>query len=238
MSQLALYSAHLLLHPQLTKALKVLSTTVGRDKTYRLIQYFSRIIAFHLLRSGRKQDALKFDGLKGGLGILRKGLRIGKPLEHVQSAVKLSAQGPKVGLSGGASGAAEVERLVQICRQVAYAGYLSTDMVLYLQSIKFLSLPPAKLTQTATISNRLWLSGIVLSVVSGMAGLVRVRKEAQRLALVVDEKAEGDRTKSKALSAQKTALNNQLLLDSLDFFIPANNLGYTHLSDGTVGAVG
>ena len=80
------------------------------------------------------------------------------------------------------------------------SGYLSTDMIVYLQSIKFLTLPPSKLNQTATLSNRLWLTGIVLSLVSGGAGLVRVRKEGQRLALVVEEKGEGG-VKSKALIA-------------------------------------
>jgi len=75
-------------------------------------------------------------------------------------------------------------------------------MIIYLQSIKFLTLPSSKLTQTATISNRLWLTGIVLSLLSGAAGLVRVRKEGQRLALVVEEKGDGEgKAKTKALSA-------------------------------------
>lgn len=31
---------------------------------------------------------------------------------------------------------------------------------------------------------------------------------------------------------------SQATLDALDFFIPANNLGYVNLSEGTVGAIG
>lgn len=36
----------LVLHPALTSSLKVGSTTVGRDKLYRTIQYLARFLAF------------------------------------------------------------------------------------------------------------------------------------------------------------------------------------------------
>ena len=215
MASLALYSSHLVLHPQLTRALKVLSTTVGRDKvssifppllstlpgipsssalarlcalssatrasyalgppgtlrmtmlshcraqplhtrspesrlqprppprlssssrppplsppfpclslqTYRLIQYFARLLAWHYLRTSdsvyKTNHADKWTALKAGLATLRKGLRIGKPLEHLQTAVKLSAQMPRSISAGG--GAAEMERVLQVARQMAYA---------------------------------------------------------------------------------------------------------------------
>lgn len=72
-------------------------------------------------------------------------------------------------------------------------------MLIFLQSTKFLSLPPTKVVRIAELSNRFWLGGITLSLLSGAAGLVRVRKEANRLALVIDEKIDGDRTKAKVL---------------------------------------
>lgn len=37
--------------------LKLLSTTIGRDKIYRLIQYFSRFLAFYL---GKMSPSLEF----------------------------------------------------------------------------------------------------------------------------------------------------------------------------------
>lgn len=45
---------------------------------YRFIQYFSRLIAWYLLRSGNKDTALRFDGLKSGLA----GGRKSRPISH------------------------------------------------------------------------------------------------------------------------------------------------------------
>lgn len=65
--------AHILLHPHLTQSLKVLATTVGRDKVYRLVQYLARLISWSVLKAGgEKEIAMRWDGLKGGLANGRK----------------------------------------------------------------------------------------------------------------------------------------------------------------------
>ncbi|CDZ96761.1 Peroxisomal biogenesis protein (peroxin) [Phaffia rhodozyma] len=236
MSSLALYPAQLILHPQVTQSLKVLSTTVGRDKLYRLIQYFARIVAWYLLRQGDKEGAIRWTGLKGGLTVGRKLMRVFKPVEHLQLAIK-ATQAPPANLSSSAGKAAEIERIAQVARQVAYAGYLTTDSVVYLQGIKFLNLNPDKFARTSKVSQRFWLAGILLSLISSAAGVVKVRKEAKRASLTVDNE-KGDGARSKALVAQRSALFTQIVQDSLDAFIPASNLGLVELQDGTVGAIG
>lgn len=35
------------------------STTIGRDKAIRLIQYFSRFLAFHLAKNGHSKDLIQ-----------------------------------------------------------------------------------------------------------------------------------------------------------------------------------
>jgi len=53
--------------------LKYTATTVGRDKIYRGIQYFSRFLAWYLLRQGyTKETVARFNSLKKTLGLSRK----------------------------------------------------------------------------------------------------------------------------------------------------------------------
>lgn len=147
----------------------------------------------------------------------------------------------------------------------ASSGYLSTDVVLWLQFAKVVRLPAARLAEISKLSNRCWLAGIALSLASGCAGLVRVRREARRSALVRGEKeveTKGliacvlvpshsfslDRARGLTLrtflspaaapSSQRAQLGAQLAQDALDLFIPASNLGLVALNDGQVGAIG
>lgn len=53
--------------------LKFTATTVGRDKLYRGVQYFSRFLAWYLLRQGAsKETVARFNNLKKTLGLSRK----------------------------------------------------------------------------------------------------------------------------------------------------------------------
>lgn len=79
-------------------------------------------------------------------------LRLVKPLEHLQTAITtantpvyvsslpcyMTIDGPLRKSSSLAPVASNVAQLAQIARQLCYAGYLSTDMIVWLQSIKFL----------------------------------------------------------------------------------------------------
>lgn len=63
----------LVLHPVISSTLKVGSTTVGRDKLYRTIQYFARFLAFYCLRKGYTNETVaKLQALKSALGLSRK----------------------------------------------------------------------------------------------------------------------------------------------------------------------
>lgn len=67
-------------------------------------------------------------------------LRLVKPLEHLQSAVAFANTPiPAQNLAPYASATAQ---FAQIARQLCYAGYLSTDMIVWLQSVKFLRVAP------------------------------------------------------------------------------------------------
>lgn len=53
--------------------LRFTATTVGRDKIYRGVQYFSRFLAWYLLRQGAtKETVARFNNLKKTLALSRK----------------------------------------------------------------------------------------------------------------------------------------------------------------------
>ena len=86
---MATVASQVILHPVVSQGLKVLSTTVGRDKVrmqsfvlesviyisfkvYRAIQNFARFYAWLLLSSNGKSDAAKWNALKSHLALGRK----------------------------------------------------------------------------------------------------------------------------------------------------------------------
>ena len=53
--------------------LKFTSTTVGRDKAYRLVQYFTRFLAYYMAHQGSKKETIeKVARLSVALGTARK----------------------------------------------------------------------------------------------------------------------------------------------------------------------
>ena len=71
-------ASQLLLHPVLRDAVLVGQTTVGRDKLYRAIQYFSRFLAWYLFRKGySKETVARYGAIKSSLGQGRKRTALG-----------------------------------------------------------------------------------------------------------------------------------------------------------------
>lgn len=63
----------IVLHPYLSQTLRFWSTTVGRDKTYRSIQYLARFLAWYEYRKGAtKETVTRLNNLKSSLGLSRK----------------------------------------------------------------------------------------------------------------------------------------------------------------------
>jgi len=229
MSNLA---AQIVFHPTINRSLKLWSTTVGRDKTYRTIQYFSRFLAWYLLRSGNKVDAARFNALKSALGSGRKLMRLFKPLEHAQAALKAAA-----------SSQHPLEAYTTIGRQLGYFGYLTLDMIVWANSIRFLNLPAEQAKKINLTSQRFWISGLLFSITNSIVKSSRISLEAKRLREgTASEKAvvdEADRKlQIKTLEKQRGATRYQLLQDSLDIWLPATNLEFANLNDGVLGAIG
>jgi peroxin-11B len=87
-------------------------------------------------------------------------MRLGKPLEHLQAALKASQS---AGLSQRS-----LERFTAIARQLSYAGYLTLDGVVWANSIKFIHLQADKADKTLKASLRFWFVGIIFGLGNGL----------------------------------------------------------------------
>ncbi|KAF7436947.1 Peroxisomal membrane protein PMP27 [Pleurotus ostreatus] len=207
---MAAIASQVVLHPVVSQSLKMGHTTVGRDKTYRAIQYFARFYAWYLLSRGNKDEAARWSSLKSHLGTARKLMRLGKPMEHLQSAAKAA-------LAPGTP----VEQITTIGRQLGYFGYLTFDSFVWAHSIKFLKLKP----ETAAKNAR--LVGQIKALKSTKPwGEKDLGEEAEREA------------KLSALYNSRDALRHQLYIDMLDIWLPVSNLKYVNLNDGVLGILG
>ncbi|KAK0198462.1 peroxisomal biogenesis factor 11-domain-containing protein [Armillaria mellea] len=209
-------ASQVVFHPAVSQSLKFGTTTLGRDKIYRSIQYFARFYAWYLLSRGEKDAAVPWSALKTHLGTARKLLRLGKPMENLQAALRAVLS----------SSSSAPEQITTIARQIAYFGYLSLDSLVWANSIKF------------------WFTGLVFGLLNGMIKMLRIHKEMSALkkGKSVGEKDLGTEadysTRATALKVSRAATLHQLTLDSLDIWIPATGLGLTNLNDGVLGIFG
>jgi len=224
-------ASQIIFHPTVSLCLKFGGTTLGRDKTYRAVQYFARFYAWYLLTKGDKIDAARWTALKSHLGTARKLMRLGKPIEHLQAAFRAT-------LSSGPI----LETITTIGRQIGYFGYLSTDAVIWAHSVKFITLNPDNAKKLTKISLRFWLTGILLSLAHGVSKTVRLAKEAKMLQKSKGEKdlAEEAARETRLSAVQTTRDNNQkqLVIDLLDVWIPATGAGLLDINEGTLGMLG
>jgi len=230
MSSLA---SQLVLHPYVSRSLKYGGTNLGRDKLYRTIQYLSRFLAWFFLSRGSKAEATRWNALKTHLALGRKLMRLGKPVDHLQAALRAAQSPAELG-----------EQLATIARQLAYFGYLTYDAVVWANAVKVITLRPSTTQRVASISNRFWLSGILLSITHSLLKAGRLAQEARKLRASESwaEKDLGDvaqrEARQLALEKMRSDTRYQFIIDILDIWIPASNLGLVNVNDGLVGLAG
>lgn len=158
-------------------------------------------------------------------------MRLGKPLEHLQAALRATQ-------SAGPSG----EQITSIGRQLAYAGYLTYDALIWASSVKFLDLTKEKKDSYGKISNRFWLAGIVFNLVHALLKAGRLADEVKALRSPAGAEKVGDdaerNAKYHALQASRAAVRHQFIIDALDVWLPATNLGFVNFNDGVLGFTG
>ncbi|KAJ7727848.1 peroxisomal biogenesis factor 11 [Mycena maculata] len=224
--------SQVVLHPAVSQGIRVGATTLGRDKAYRAVQNFARFYAWYLISRGDKIDAARWTALKSHLGTARKLLRLGKPMEHLQAALRAAMVS-----------APPAEQITTIARQIAYFLYLSFDTFSWAQAIKFANFHPDTAAKIGRIANRSWLAGILLSIAHAAIKSLRLSREARLLK--VQNHGEKDlgievecQAKLRAVGATRAATRHQFIIDVLDLWNPATSLGFSNLNDGVVGMFG
>lgn len=231
--EMSIVASQVILHPYVSQALKYGGTNLGRDKLYRTVQYFSRFLAWYLQSRGQKMEAARWSALKSHLALARKLMRLGKPVEHLQAALRAAQTTGDVG-----------EQLATIGRQIGYFGYLTYDAVVWANSVKAINLKPATGQKVARLSNQFWLSAILFSIVRGLLKAGRLAAEAKKLRFpeTWGDKDLADETqrelKQLALEKMRVGVRYQFIIDILDIWIPAFNLGLVNVNDGIVGFAG
>lgn len=116
-------------------------------------------------------------------------MRLGKPLEHLQSSFKIlhTPQAPLLSQKG-------IERAASLLRQFSYAGYLTFDGVVWANSVKFISLSPEKADRVLKLSLRFWFVGILFGLGNGLVKGRRLGEEVGRLR--TGEKSVGEKAES------------------------------------------
>jgi len=158
-------------------------------------------------------------------------MRLGKPLEHLQAALRASGGSGPLG-----------EQITTIGRQLAYAGYLTYDSIIWANSVKAVNLTNEAKERIGKISNRFWLAGILMNLTHALLKAGRLADEVKRLSFPRGGERKGDdaerNAKYHSLQAARNALRYQFIIDSFDVWLPATNLGLVHLNDGVLGFTG
>ncbi|KAF8526421.1 peroxisomal biogenesis factor 11 [Gautieria morchelliformis] len=213
-------ASQVVLHPIVSQSLKLWATTAGRDKTYPAVQYFARFLAWYLIRRGNTVQGARWNNLKSSLASGRKLMRLFKPLENLQAALRAVQSSNNF-----------LEQITTIGRHLAYFGYLSYDMIVW---------RAIKVNKT---SLRFWLVGILFSIANGVLKAGRLANEAGVLRSPSSENNSlGDdaakRARLAAIATQSGSTRHQLFIDTLDVSLPASAIGLVDLNDGVVGILG
>ncbi|CAK3997065.1 Peroxisomal membrane PMP30B [Lecanosticta acicola] len=214
-------------HPSVSHFNRFVATTVGRDKTLRTIQYFSRFLAWYLYRTNHPTSTIApFEALKKNFSTVRKAMRIGKFVEHLKAAA----------VAADAKSMDPVLKYLAIGRQVGYALYLALDTVCYVDQSGVYKLSGEGGKRLQREAYRAWWVGLVCNVAAGgytLYNLQQIAKKQQSETEDAEKKVE-----EKKLERERAATLLQLLSDLCDLTIPTSAIGLMDLDDGIVGLAG
>ncbi|QLL33113.1 hypothetical protein HG536_0E00230 [Torulaspora globosa] len=208
-------------HPSVSRLIRFLDSTAGREKVLRLLQYLSRFLAF-------QQSSVLAKQLQAQFTVVRKILRFLKPLNHLQAASKFYDNK----LSGDA-----LVRACNVIKNLAYAGYLSFDQVNLLRMLRLVPVTGFTAKRVPLWSNWCWFVGLLTGLVMDARKIQLAQQRIVALAEEKSEKYEEDKLLAKSYQERGAAVR-RLLWDAIDTFIVLNNLNFLHNEDGHVALAG
>ncbi|KAL9535192.1 Peroxisomal membrane protein [Sphaerulina musiva] len=215
----------LIYHPSVAHFNRFVATTIGRDKTLRTIQYFSRFLAWYLYRTNHPQTTVNiFDQTKKSFGSARKAFRIGKFVEHFKAAA----------VASDSKSMDPVLKYLAVGRQLGYGFYLLLDAISYFDTTGIYKLQSG--ARIAKEAYRAWFVGLACNIAAGVYTLYNLQQIAKK-----QQQSVGDAEKKveqKTLEREKAATQLQLLSDVCDITVPSSAIGMVNLDDGIVGLAG
>ncbi|KAI9207561.1 peroxisomal biogenesis factor 11 [Polychytrium aggregatum] len=205
--------------------IKFLSTSVGRDRLNRFIQYLANFLAWYLANGKGENDLVsRLAKLSLAVGQTRKLMRVGRQLEFVMTIAK--SKGIKDDLL----------RYVAILKNLSLFGWLSHDMFQWAHSVGIVKLSNIK--QITERGMKCWLTALCVSFIGGL-----YRLQINSIRLTQEHKAEkmgkeGGEKNVKLLQSERNRILLALLQDGLDMLLPGSALQYTTLNRGVVSAAG
>lgn len=155
-------------------------------------------------------------------------MRVGKFLEHIQSATKaLAVQDPVI-------------RATAIGRQLGYAVYLVCDVLQWVHGSKVYQLAPETAKFISQTAARFWMYGLAFSLLSGVYKSLAIRKRLHSVShpMASAEKEQERKAQHAQVLKEQYSVHRQMTQDSLDILLPLTSLGYLHFNEGVLGAAG
>ncbi|XP_060074179.1 peroxisomal membrane protein 11B-like [Ylistrum balloti] len=213
--------------------------TNGRDKLFRLIQYGSKLVWWHLHKNAKGPELVeKLKKLESSLSMTRKLLRFGKSLDFVKAALKSFHIKDTV------------LRLTITMSKINQACFLLFDHIIYAHNVGLITTDKKKWSQ---ISARFWVVSLILNLARNVYDLVNIVQEEMRQQQSQEKHGQqinGDTDHSKRTSRShntnivgKIVMQNKpVMLDLVknlaDLVLPLSTLGKVDASAGTQGFLG
>ncbi|CCF56302.1 hypothetical protein KAFR_0A08680 [Kazachstania africana CBS 2517] len=198
----------LVYHPTVTKLIKFLETTQGREKILRLLQYLSRFLAV-------QQSSIYYRQLQAQFTLIRKVLRFLKPLNHLQAASKFYDDTISQDY---------LVRLCNIIKNLGYASYLSFDQINLLRMLRIVPSTNFTTVKVPRYCNWFWfialISGLTLDIRKIQISELKLNQKISK------DSIDKEKDSMKHILLEKHSATRRLVWDSLDTFIVANNLGF------------
>ncbi|KAJ3105285.1 kinesin motor protein cin8 [Phlyctochytrium bullatum] len=210
---------------------KFLSTTVGRDRINRFVQYFARYLAWQLQRNGADKDTIaRLAKLQAAVGLTRKVMRTGRQVEFYRTITKSLAVKDKV------------TRYTAVGKNLFLSLWLALDTVQWLHTAGVYHFETIK--DVGRRAFKFWLIALTFSFIGDLHKLrinairLGIEQKAVKFAASKREKDDSAEKSIKVLKAERSKLLLATAQDGLDILIPASGLEYVKLETGIVGLVG
>ncbi|KAI9326717.1 peroxisomal biogenesis factor 11 [Obelidium mucronatum] len=206
-----------------------LSSTVGRDRINRFVQYFARFVLSRCQQSGAPKEALaQLAALIAAMGATRKVMRTGRQLEFFRGIVKsLSLRDAVV-------------KATTILKSVFMAAWLTFDTCQWIHTAGIHKFNNIK--EIGTNAFKCWLLALVFSLTGD---IYKLQLNSNKLALEEKVAASGKGEESavakkniKSLQIERGKLWITTVQDGVDVILPASGLEYIQIDSGWVGLAG